>query len=98
MADTEKSEVAKREEIIQAFWKENDEFAPTATDKIFSVPTGTLNGTHRFNLTQSPEEGGWESDPFGHFHGRRFTVNKPGLYTVGVQLIDTSKAGPEPTV
>ena len=76
------------------FWQENDEFAATSTTKIFSVPVGTFNGTNRFNLTQSPEEGGWEFDPFGHFHGRRFTATRPGLYTVGVQLIDTSMAGP----
>ena len=77
-----------------AFWKEDDEFEATSTARIFSVPVGTYNGTRRFNLTQSPEEGGWEGDPFGHFHGRRWTANKPGLYTVGVQLIDTSTAGP----
>ena len=75
------------------FWQESDEFVAVSTARIFSVPTGTLNGTNRFNLTQTPEEGGWENDPFGHFHGRRFTANKPGLYTVGVQLIDTSTAG-----
>lgn len=75
-------------------WQENDEFEPTATRNLFSIPVGTVNSTHRFNLTQSPEEGGWENDPYGHIHGRRFTANKPGLYTVGVQLIDTSSAGP----
>lgn len=75
------------------FWKENDEFDATATTKIFSVPVGTLDGTNRFNLTQSPEEGGWPGDPFGHVHGRRFTVNKLGLYVIGVQLIDTSSVG-----
>ena len=31
--------------------------------------------------------------PFGHIHGRRFTANKPGLYTVGFQFIDTGHAG-----
>ena len=76
------------------FWQEDDEFEATSTINLFSIPVGTLNGTNRFNLTQSPEEGGWENDPYGHVHGRRFTANKPGLYTVGVQAIDTSHAGP----
>ena len=79
---------------VIGFWKENDEFEATSTANLFSVPVGTFNGTNQINLTQSPEEGGWESDPYGHVHGRRFTANKPGLYTVGFQLIDTSTAGP----
>jgi hypothetical protein len=79
---------------VFGFWQENDEFEPTFSTRLFSIPVGTLNSTNRFNLTQSPEQGGWEGDPYGHVHGRRFTVNKPGLYTVGMQLIDTSKAGP----
>ena len=77
-----------------ALWMEDDEFEATTTTKLFSVPVGTLNGTHRINLTQGVDEGGWEGDPYGHVHGRRFTADKPGLYTVGVQLIDTSMAGP----
>lgn len=76
-----------------SLWMENDEFSATSTTRLFSVPTGTLNGTNRFNLTQGPDEGGWPDDPYGHVHGRRFTASKPGLYTVGVQLIDTSTTG-----
>jgi hypothetical protein len=79
---------------VIGFWQENDEFEATSTINRFSIPVGTLNSTNRFNLTQSPEEGGWENDPYGHVHGRRFTASKPGLYVVGVQLIDTSHAGP----
>jgi hypothetical protein len=77
-----------------ACWQEDDEFEATSTLRLFSIPVGTFNGTNRINLTQSPEQGGWENDPYGHVHGRRFTANKAGLYTVGVQLIDTSSAGP----
>jgi len=76
------------------FWQEDDEFAPTSATELFSLACGTLNGNFRFNLTQSPEQGGWEGDPYGHVHGRRFTATLPGLYTVGVQLVDTSRAGP----
>jgi hypothetical protein len=75
-------------------WKENDDFDPTATSALFIIPVGVRNGTNRINITQGPDEGGWENDPFGHVHGRRFTATKPGLYTVGVQLIDTSRFGP----
>jgi hypothetical protein len=79
---------------VISVWQEDDEFAATSTTRLFSMTTGTRNGTQRFNLTQSPEQGGWEGDPYGHVHGRRFTASLPGLYTVGVQLIDTSTAGP----
>lgn len=70
------------------FWQETEE---GTTNLRFSVPAGTLNGTNRFEISEGitfPE-----LDPFGHIHGRRFTANKPGLYTVGFQLIDTSTAG-----
>ncbi len=72
------------------FWEENEE--GTETRKTFAVPSGEMSGTNRFNLSEGitfPEY-----DPFGHIHGRRFTANKSGLYTVGVQLIDTSTFGP----
>lgn len=73
-----------------SFWQE-DEFA-TTTSKVFGAPVGTREGTNRFNLSEGitfPDP-----DPFGHIHGRRFSASKPGLYTVGFRLIDTSKAGP----
>ena len=73
-----------------ALWEENEE--ATVTTRKFTLPSGTFNGTNRINLSEGitiPDP-----DPFGHIHGRRFTANKPGLYTLGVQLIDTSTAGP----
>jgi hypothetical protein len=72
------------------FWEENEEASQTR--KVFTISSGTLDSTNRFNLSEGVTVP--EPDPFGHIHGRRYTVNKPGLYTVGVQLIDTSKAGP----
>ena len=33
------------------------------------------------------------ADPYGHIHGRRFTLSKPGLYTLGLQLLDGSSNG-----
>ncbi|HMP81805.1 MAG TPA: hypothetical protein PKA41_03765 [Verrucomicrobiota bacterium] len=69
-----------------SLWQENDD--ATAAQKLFTIPTGTTNSAHQFNVSEGitfPEP-----DPFGHIHGRRFTVNKPGLYTVGFQMRDTS--------
>ena len=73
-----------------SFWQENEE--GTETTKVFTIPTGTLDGTNQFSLSQGITTP--ELDPFGHIHGRHFSANKPGLYTVGVQLIDTSTLGP----
>lgn len=67
------------------FWEEPDA-APR-----FSLPTGTTNGVERFFLSES--DGAPGSDPAGHIHGRRFTVTRPGLYTVGFRLHDTSRNG-----
>ena len=61
---------------------------------LFKVPVGTSNGTNRFNLSEG-DVSDPESDPYGHIHGRRLTCNKPGLYTVGLQLVDTSANGPD---
>lgn len=33
------------------------------------------------------------SDPFGHLHGRRFTADQPGLYSVKFTLLDTTVLG-----
>jgi len=71
------------------FWQENEDGSETT--KRFGIPVGTTNSTNRFEVSEGitfPEP-----DPFGHIHGRRFTVNRPGLYVVGFQLVDTSTAG-----
>ncbi len=57
----------------------------------FDVPVGTTGGTQRFHLSESTGEAG--DDPFGHVHGRVYTVTEPGLYRVGFRLIDTSTQG-----
>lgn len=67
------------------FWEELDA-APR-----FTVDSGTTNSPHRFLLSESDASPG--SDPAGHIHGRRFTATAPGLYTVGLRLIDTSRNG-----
>lgn len=70
------------------FWQEDEEAVPSLR---FRVPVGTTNGINRFAISEGIDFP--ELDPFGHIHGRRFTSAKPGLYTLGLQLIDTSTAG-----
>jgi hypothetical protein len=73
---------------VIGFWQEDEGAMPNLR---FSIPVGTTNGTNQFEISEGitfPE-----LDPFGHIHGRRFTANTPGLYTLGFQLIDTSTAG-----
>lgn len=74
-----------------SFWETsgNEEYGETIT---FSYATGTTNGTNSFLLSENTGQPG--EDPYGHIHGRSFTTDKPGLYTVWVQLIDTSRNGP----
>ena len=74
-----------------SFWETsgNEEYGNAIT---FTYATGTTNGTNALVLSENDGLPG--QDPFGHIHGRAFTVDKPGLYTVWVQLIDTSRNGP----
>lgn len=72
-----------------SLWEENED--ASATTKLFTQPVGTFTGTNRFNISEGITYP--ELDPFGHIHGRRFSANKPGLYIVGFQLVDTSTTG-----
>lgn len=76
---------------VFSFWETNS----TTRVAAFSIPVGMTNTSLMFDLTASEK---WEgaspmADPFGHIHGRRFSVNKPGLYTVSLRLIDGSTNG-----
>jgi len=71
-------------------WDEN--LNPPQPTALFTIPVGASNGTNRFNLSEG-DPFDPESDPYGHIHGRRFTLNKPGLYTLGLQLLDTANNG-----
>src|SRR5262245_27381934 len=66
------------------FW-ENDATAPT-----ISVTPGAII-TNLWPLSESDGSAG--SDPYGHIHGRRLTANKPGLYKIKFQAVDTSRNG-----
>lgn len=74
---------------VIGFWQEAEEATPNLR---FSIPVGTANSTNRFEISEGVTFP--ELDPFGHIHGRRFTANRPGLYTLGFQLVDASTAGP----
>lgn len=72
-------------------WNEMDD--PDHPSAILTIPAGTTNGTNRINLSEG-DPFDPSTDPYGHIHGRRFTLSKPGLYTLGLQLVDTSNNGP----
>jgi len=72
-----------------SLWEEDDFGTPLVPK--FSLTTGTTNGTNRFNLSESDASPG--ADPYGHVHGRSFVISAPGLYTLGMRIIDTSSNG-----
>jgi len=71
------------------FWEE--EGGEEGTRLTFEEPVGTVAGTNRFRLSEN--DGSEGSDPYGHVHGRVFTATTPGLYTVGLRLVETSGNG-----
>ena len=71
-----------------SFWDSNI----AQGEKIFTVATGTQDGTNRVGLSEG--DGSPGSDPYGHIHGRNWSVTKPGIYTLGLRIIDTSENGP----
>lgn len=74
-----------------AFWETgvDDEYGNSIT---FSYASGTTNGTNVIILSENTGQPG--ADPYGHIHGRAFTADVPGLYTVWTQLVDVSRNGP----
>jgi hypothetical protein len=67
-----------------SFW-DSEATAPTIT--LLSGETGT----NIWRLTEG--DGAPDADPYGHFHGRRFTASQPGIYKVGFKLLDASANG-----
>jgi len=74
-----------------SFWDSFDGFFD-ATEITFTMPTGTTGGTNRFLLSEN--DGSPGSDPYGHIHGRKFSATVPGIYRVGLRLVDESSNGP----
>ena len=60
----------------------------------FVINAGATNGTNRFAISDASFGAGQPgADPYGHFHGRRFTANVPGFYVLGFRFLDTSTNG-----
>lgn len=72
-----------------SFWEAGPD-EDYGTSITFSYATGTTNGTNAFILSQLE----FQPNPYGHIHGRAFTADKPGLYSVWFQIIDRSRSGP----
>lgn len=70
---------------------EQDAGNPEISSPLFAISVGTTNSTNQYNLSES--DGSPGSDPYGHIHGRTFVADKPGLYTLGVKVLDTSANG-----
>lgn len=68
-----------------------DQGNPGSSQPLFTLPVGTTDGTNRFNLSEN--DGSPGADPYGHIHGRTFTATRPGLYTLGCRILDTSTNG-----
>jgi hypothetical protein len=69
---------------VFSFW-ETDATSPTNI-----VPVGGKN-TKSWHISEN--DGSPGSDPYGHVHGRRFAMTKPGLYVIGFQFFDASSNG-----
>lgn len=73
-----------------SFWEAPDEEEAAALR--FTVPVGETAGTNLFLLSENGGVPG--SDPYGHIHGRYFAADRPGLYVLGLRLVDVSANGP----
>jgi hypothetical protein len=73
-----------------SFW-ESKNCEDAATERTFTYRVGETNPSPTFLLSQNSGAPG--ADPYGHCHGRRFTTDVPGLYTLGVRLLDVSTNG-----
>jgi len=61
------------------------------TNLTWSVSVPYQNGTNLINVSES--DGSPGSDPYGHLHGRIYSVTKPGFYKATWQFVDTSTNG-----
>ncbi len=76
---------------VFSIWMQ-DAANPRDSHPLFALPSGATGRTNLLALSES--DGSPGMDPYGHIHGRTFTATKPGLYTLGCRLVDTSTNGP----
>ena len=62
-----------------------------ATSPTITVRPGET-GAQMWRVTEA--DGSPGLDPYGHIHGRRFTLNKPGVYKITLRAHDLSTNGP----
>jgi hypothetical protein len=74
------------------FW-ETPENGVDSTNLSWSVTVPYHNGTNLIHVSES--DGSPGSDPYGHIHGRIYSLTKPGFYTATWQFVDTSTNGPD---
>ncbi len=63
-----------------------------ATSLTWSVAAGLVGGTRHIPVSEN--DGSPGADPYGHKHGRIYSVTLPGFYQVGFRFVDTSTNGP----
>ncbi len=73
------------------FW-ETAQNGVDSTNLTWTLPVPFHNGTNLIHVSES--DGSPGSDPYGHIHGRIYSFDKPGLYKVTWQFVDTSTNGP----
>ena len=73
------------------FW-ETQQNGVDSTNLTWTVSVGLNNGTN--HIVVSETDGSPSADPYGHIHGRIYSVDQSGLYTVGFRFVDTSTNGP----
>ena len=73
------------------FW-ETQQDGVDSTNLTWTVPVGLTNGTN--HIVVSETDGSPSADPYGHTHGRVYSVDRPGLYSAGFRFVDTSTNGP----
>lgn len=73
------------------FW-ETQQNDVDSTNLTWTVPVGLTNGTNYIVVSET--DGSPGSDPYGHIHGRIYSVDKPGLFRAGFRFVDTSTNEP----
>jgi len=73
------------------FW-ETPQDGVDSTSLTWSVAVPYHDGTNLIHVSES--DGSPGSDPYGHIHGRIYSVTKPGFYIATWQFVDTSTNGP----
>jgi len=63
-----------------------------STNLTWSMAVPFSNGTNLIHISES--DGSPGSDPYGHIHGRIYSVTQPGFYIATWQFVDTSTNGP----